>query len=310
MRAWTLRLTVAVALTAGSPPSSSDSVGVALASGGGQPAAGAIATASDQMLTADGVTLRYREAGSGDPVMFVHGYSATLESQIPLANALASTHRVVALDVRGFGKSSKFAEPERFGQLIVDDVVRLMDHLKIARGHLVGHSMGALISANVAARYPARVSSVTLIAGPFYRDKPTFSKETARWVADLEGGQGLTNFMLWLFPKMEPAVATGASAQALKVNDLPSLIAVMRTLPDLTIAGLSAPGVPAVVAVGTGDPLHPLSVTFANASPGAKLLEIEGADHVNVAANPDVMRAMRELIQRTTVTSGVRREAA
>jgi pimeloyl-ACP methyl ester carboxylesterase len=192
----------------------------------------------------------------------------------------------------------------------VDDVVRLMDHLKIPRAHLVGHSMGALISANVAARYPSRVSSVTLIAGPFYPDKATFTKETARWVADLEGGKGLANFMQWLFPKMEPAVATGASAQALKANDLPSLIAVMRTLPDLTIAGLSSPGVPAVVAVGTGDPLHPLSVDFANASANAKLLEIEGADHINVAANPDVIRAMRELIQRAAVTSGDWRDAA
>jgi pimeloyl-ACP methyl ester carboxylesterase len=217
---------------------------------------------------------------------------------------------VVALDVRGFGESSKFAEPARFGQVIVDDVVRLMDHLKIKRAHLVGHSMGALISANIAARYPARVASATLIAGPFYRDKPTFTKETAQWVADLEGGKGLTNFLQWLFPKMEPAMASGVSAQAMKDNDLPSLIAVMRTLPELAVAGLSAQNVPSVVAVGTGDPLHPLSLAFAKASPGAKVLEIDGADHLNIAASPEVLRAMRELIQRATVTSAGLRDAA
>ncbi len=179
------------------------------------------------MLTAGGVTLRYRELGTGDSVLLIHGYGAALESQTGLANTLASTNRVVALDVRGFGQSSKFAEPERFGQLMVDDVVRLMDHLKIARAHLVGHSMGALIAANVARRYPARVSSATLIAGPFYPDKATFTKEAAPWVADLESGKGLANFIQWLFPKMPPAMAAGVGGQAVKENDLPSLIATM-----------------------------------------------------------------------------------
>jgi pimeloyl-ACP methyl ester carboxylesterase len=275
-----------------------------------QPSASALAAATDQLFSADGVTLRYREAGTGDAVVLIHGYSATLESQLGFAKALASTNRVVALDVRGFGQSSKFAEPERFGQLMVDDVVRLMDHLKIARAHLVGHSMGALIAANVAARYPTRVASATLIAGPFYRDKPTFTKEAGRWVSDLEGGKDLANFLQWLFPKMEPAMATGMNAQAMKANDLPSLIAVMRTLPELAIAGLPAKTVAVVVAVGTGDPLHPLSVAFAESSPGAKLLEIPGADHVSIAANPEVVQAMRAAIAGKPAGTGRAREAA
>ena len=62
-----------------------------------------------------------------------------------------------------------------------------------------------MISATVVARYPARVS-------------------------------GLANFMQWLFPRMEPAVASSTSGQVHKGNDLGSLIAVMRTLPEPTIA--------------------------------------------------------------------------
>jgi pimeloyl-ACP methyl ester carboxylesterase len=307
MRFGVLSLTVSCALTLGVPLSISNTVIAAGAAG--QPAAGAFTTANDQMFSADGVSLRYREIGTGDPVVLIHGYSAALESQTGIANALASTNRVVALDVRGFGRSSKFGAPERFGQLIVDDVVRLMDHLKIARAHLVGHSMGALIAANVTARYPARVASATLIAGPFYPDKATFAKEAAPWVADLENGKGLVDFMRWLFPKMEPKMAAGMSGQAVKLNDLPSLIAVMRTLPELAISRLPAT-VPVVVAVGTGDPLHPLSVQFAKASPGANLLEIEGADHVSIAASPDVMRAMRAVIAGKPVGTGRLREAA
>lgn len=257
-----------------------------------------LATTPDRFLDKDGVSLRYRELGSGEPVLLIHGYSAALESMLGLGEPLAGAHRVVAFDVRGFGKSSKFADPSRFGQLMVDDVVQLMDHLKIARAHLVGHSMGALIAANVAARYPARVTSATLIAGPFHAEKQTFEKEVAPWLADLESGKGLGNFIQWLFPKIEPKMAGVIAAQALKTNDLPSLIGVMRTLPDLAIPGLRAAATNALVVVGTVDPLHPLSVGFAKASPGARLLELPGADHITVAANPETTRAMRELMQR------------
>jgi pimeloyl-ACP methyl ester carboxylesterase len=270
-----------------------------------------LVAAADQTLTSDGITLRYKDVGSGEAAVLIHGYSANLESLSAVASALTSTHRVIALDVRGFGKSSKFAEPARFGQSMTDDVVRLMDHLKITRAHLLGHSMGALIAANVASRYPARVASATLVAGPFYADRTTFEKESAKWVADLESGAGLTNFLQWLFPKMDAKIAAGASAMSVKQNDLPSLIAVMRSLPDLAIPGLKAPAVSPLVVVGTGDPLQPLSQSFAKASPGATLVEIDGADHINIVASPELLRSMKDQMQAASkATAKPQREAA
>jgi pimeloyl-ACP methyl ester carboxylesterase len=294
-----------------------DAWGSAYADGGmsAQPAATQmsgprLARAQEQYLKTDIVTLRYKEAGTGDAVVLLHGYTASLDSLAPFAEGLAASHRVIALDVRGFGKSSKFAEPGRFGQQMVDDVVRLLDHLKVSRAHLIGHSMGALIAANVAARYPTRVSSATLIAGPFYADKATFTKETSRWAEDLESGKGLTNFMQWLFPKIQPAMAAGMGAQAVIGNDLPSLIAVMKSLPELAIPGLKSADVPVLVVAGAGDPLHPLSLAFAKASTGARLLEADGADHVTVLANPGLGQAMRELMQAGTSRSPQERQAA
>lgn len=266
-----------------------------------QSPAAPIATAPDQTLTHDGVTIRYRDVGSGTAVLLIHGYSASLESLMAFGGPLTSSSRVVALDVRGFGRSSKFGEPTRFGQQMVDDVTRVMDHLQIDRAHLVGHSMGALIAANVAARYPKRVLSATLVAGLFYADAATFAKEVSPWVADLESGRGLANFLQWLFPAMPPQMAAGAGAGSLKANDLPSLIAVMRSLPQLAIAGVRA-DVPLLVAVGTADPLHPLSAPFVKASVKARLLEIDKADHLNVLAQPALANAMRE-VQATAATA-------
>lgn len=253
-----------------------------------------LASAPDQQFSADGVTLRYRDLGSGTPVVLIHGYTAALESMGGVARTLPDGYRQIALDVRGFGRSSKFGEASKFGQLMVDDVIRLMDHLKIERAHLIGHSMGALIAANAAARYPARVSSATLVAGPLYADEATMTKETGRWLADLESGAGLVNFMKWLFPAMKPEMAGMVNAGAMKSNDLPSLIATLRSLPTLALAGLAKNGSTALLIAGTGDPLFPLSPAFAKQSPGAKIVEVAGADHVSVITNPAAVTAIRE----------------
>jgi pimeloyl-ACP methyl ester carboxylesterase len=170
--------------------------------------------------------------------------------------------------------------------------------LKVARAHLIGHSMGASIAANVAARYPNRVSSATLVAGPFYADEATFSKETSRWTSDLESGKGLNNFMLWLFPAWKPEMAAMVNAGAMKANDLGSLIAVMRSLPKLAIAGVPKNGDQVLIVAGTGDPLFPLSTAFAKQSRGARMLEIAGADHVNVITNAQSVTAIREHLAR------------
>jgi pimeloyl-ACP methyl ester carboxylesterase len=255
-----------------------------------------LASAPDQQFTADDVTQRYRDLGSGTPVVLIHGYTAALESMAGVARTLPDGYRQIALDVRGFGRSSKFGDASKFGQLMVDDVIRLMDHLKLERAHLNGHSMGALIAANAAARYPARVSSATLVAGPFYADAATMEKETGRWLADLESGAGLVNFMKWLFPAMKPEMAGMVNAGAMKSNDLPSLIATLRSLPKLALAGLSKNGNTALLIAGTGDPLFPLSPAFATQSPGAKIVEVAGADHVSVITNPAAVTAIRERV--------------
>ena len=211
---------------------------------------------------------------------------------IGVANALPSTYRKVALDVRGFGRSTKFADASRFGQHMVDDVVRLMDHLKIQRAHLVGHSMGALIAANVAARYPARVTTAALVAGPFWVE-PEITTESRRWTTDLEAGTGLVNFIQWLLPGLNAQMAASTNAGMMKTNDQGSLTASMRELPKLAIAGLKDGG-KALLIAGTGDPLFPLSPTFAKQSPGSRMVEVAGANHIAVITNPQAVAAIAE----------------
>ena len=259
-------------------------------------ATASLATAADQQLTADGVSLRYRDVGTGDPIIFIHGYTATLESMLGVANALPADYRKVALDIRGFGRSTKFSEPSRFGQGMVDDVIHLMDQLNIQRAHLIGHSMGALIAANVVARYPARVSTAAFVAGPFWGE-PQITTESTRWTTDLENGNGLLNFFQWLFPGMDPKAAAATNAGTMKANDLGSLTAAMRSLPQLAITGLPKDGSRVLLVAGTADPLFPLSTAFAKQTPGAKLVEIAGANHISVIMAPEAVKAITAQLQ-------------
>jgi pimeloyl-ACP methyl ester carboxylesterase len=252
--------------------------------------------ARDQFLTVGDVRLRYREFGRGEPVVLLHGYAVSLDIWNWLGDSLALNHRVIALDERGFGQSSKFAEPARYGRAMGEDVVALLDQLHIKRAHLVGHSMGALVAGFVAAYHPERVATASLLGGPFYPDSAAFAGHTARWVTDLENGAGMVAFIRWIDPTMNDSSVRALDADLMAHNDVASLKAVMRAMGGLVIDANRARsiGVPAVAVVGTNDPLLPQSRAIVSSWPGARLVEVPGATHITVLWNPAVLAAVRE----------------
>jgi pimeloyl-ACP methyl ester carboxylesterase len=252
-----------------------------------------MSSAADQFFTAGDVTLHYREAGRGEPILMIHGYARNLDDWTGLSNGLARSHRVIALDVRGFGKSSKFGDPARFGPLMADDAIRLLDHLRIPQAHVVGQSMGALIVANIAARYPSRVMTATLISGPFFNAGAT---DEAAIGADLKAGKGITRFIQTIFPGMDSKTMADFNAQVLAQNDLASLIAVVGSLHTLDVTNGHAPKVPALIVCGTADSLLPASRQLAVWWPGARLVEASGANHATVIDSPETLAGIRTMI--------------
>ncbi len=112
--------------------------------------------ADEYYTTKDGVRIHYLVQGKGVPVVLIHGYTGNAEGnwfRNGIAQALARNHQVVALDCRNHGKSDK-PQPNGFGR--ADDVIELMDHLKIAKAHIHGYSMGGGIVAQLMARVPDR----------------------------------------------------------------------------------------------------------------------------------------------------------
>ena len=261
-------------------------------------ASATIGAAADQFFTSDGARLRYREAGRGDAVVLVHGLTRSLHDWVGVGDSLALDHRVIALDLRGFGQSTRFRTPSDFGPKMADDVVRLLDHLRLSRAHLVGHSLGAAIVADVAARYPDRVASASLVAGRYREGTPSFVRDDSGFVADVERGAGMVRFLKWLFPGMPDSVATALSAQTMAANDPAAIAATMRSMGGLMVPPDRAGAIkaPTLVAVGGRDPLIDDSRWLASWWPRAQLLVIPEADHANVAQRGEVLVAMRGLM--------------
>jgi pimeloyl-ACP methyl ester carboxylesterase len=109
----------------------------------------------------DGVRLYYEEAGHGIPVVFVHEYAGDYRSFEAQMRYFSRAHRCVSYSQRGYPPSDVPEQAARYGQDIArDDVLALMDALKIDKAHVVGHSMGAYTALHVGMHAPARCLSV------------------------------------------------------------------------------------------------------------------------------------------------------
>jgi pimeloyl-ACP methyl ester carboxylesterase len=113
------------------------------------------------ITTRDGVRLYYEEAGSGSAVVFVHEYAGDYRSWEAQMRYFSRAHRCVSYSQRGYPPSDVPEQAARYGRDIArDDVIALMDALKIDKTHVVGHSMGAYTALHVGMQAPTRCISV------------------------------------------------------------------------------------------------------------------------------------------------------
>ncbi|WP_047305890.1 alpha/beta fold hydrolase [Pseudomonas fluorescens] len=107
----------------------------------------------------NGIRLYYSKLGHGSPVVLLHGGLGNADYWGLQAKALAARHTVISVDSRGHGRSTRDARPYGY-DLMADDVIALLDQLKIPRADFVGWSDGAILGLDLAMRYPQRVGKV------------------------------------------------------------------------------------------------------------------------------------------------------
>jgi len=112
---------------------------------------------------ANGISIYYAVYGHGSPVILLHGGLANADYWGNQIKALAPYHTVIVMDSRGHGRSTRDSRPYGY-DLMADDVVALMDVLKVPKADIVGWSDGAILGLDLAIRYPGRVGKIFAFA--------------------------------------------------------------------------------------------------------------------------------------------------
>src|SRR4051794_26942236 len=122
--------------------------------------------------TDDGVRLHVEEAGSGEPVLFVHEFAGDHRSWEPQVRALSRRHRCITYAARGYPPSEVPEDPAAYSQeRAADDAAAVLDGLGIERAHVVGISMGGFCALHLGLRHPERARSL-VVAGTGYGAQP------------------------------------------------------------------------------------------------------------------------------------------
>jgi pimeloyl-ACP methyl ester carboxylesterase len=216
----------------------------------------------DRYFDSAGVALRYIEAGTGEAMLLLHSFTGNLDHDFVrpgLFAALAERDRTIASDLRGHGKSGKPHDPKKYGLEMALDVVRLLDHLHLARAHIVGYSLGAHIVAQLLSLHPERFITATLGGSPGRRH---WSDDDDRRIAieadELERGV-LRTQVLRLWPSAAPPPSEEEirvrTAKYLEGNDARALAALRRANCEQVISddALGSAGVPTLGLVGSHD---------------------------------------------------------
>ena len=263
----------------------------------------------DQFFESNGVRLRYVEQGSGPPVVLMHGYTGTLDRHF-IANgvfaSLAQDHRAIAFDLRGHGKSGKPHDPAAYGEVMAGDVVRLLDHLKLDRAHVVGYSLGAVIAARLATLHPARLLSVACVAQlPMREITPFFDTFASESVKELEGDLPFKSLALALLPPGATAPTDDEIrkmvAPLVAANDVKALAALWRGYRTLLTPddGLRAAKVPIMVLIGTEDGAASGVPALIKMHPEIRTLVVDGAQHggeQGVMRRPEFIPALKQFL--------------
>lgn len=135
-------------------------------------------------LETGGLRIRYKRAGSGTPVLLLHGWGGTIESFEPVFQALAPSFDTVAIDFPGHGQSS--LPPGAWG---VSDFLGLtldvMDQLQLRRPHIVSHSFGGRVTIKLAAGHPERAGKLLFTAGAGVASRLTIGRSLKKSAASL-----------------------------------------------------------------------------------------------------------------------------
>lgn len=267
----------------------------------------AAAAAEDRYLDARGVRIRYVERGAGTPVVLVHGFTGSIERSwidTGVLPELARGYRVIALDLRGHGKSDAPHEPAAY-EHIATDVIALMDHLGVERGHIVGYSLGGIIALKLLTTHPERFLSAVVGAAAYRRSR----SERADREADAAAREIEMGIYRALIVSTAPTDEPAPTEEVIRMRsaaipgDRKAHAALMHARRALLVtdADIAAVRVPTLAIVGAADPQLPRVKAMQMVWPALAVEVVPGATHPTVhprglPRRPEFLAAIRAWI--------------
>jgi pimeloyl-ACP methyl ester carboxylesterase len=263
---------------------------------------------ADTLFDSKGVKIRYVSEGKGEAVVLIHGWmgDSGMWGKDKSGNTKLNTEngdgfQLIALDCRGHGKSDKLYDPAQYGEEMAADVVRLLDHLKIDKAHLIGYSSGAFIAGKVAATHPDRVRSLVYAAqAPIIKrmkvdgEKVTGTSEVEIFAKLVDEGKDLGEYILAVSPakpKPTPEQAKLYAHLLFNGKDVKAFAAAGRSFPKLAVTGdeLKKCTAPVLFIHGANESDYVKeSVAIARKALGrGEIKVIEGADHITTLVKPE-----------------------
>ena len=227
------------------------------------------------------VEIAYLDEGEGDPIVLIHGFASSKNVNwvYPLwvSTLTKAGYRVIALDNRGHGESSKLYDPEQYSiGAMAGDARALMDHLTIERADMMGYSMGGRITAYLALNDPQRIRSailggigMTMIVG----GGPGENVASALEAASLDD-------------VTDPMGRTFRAFADQTRSDRRALAACLRGSRRLmTREEAAAIKLPTLIAVGTTDDVAGSAHELGQIIPGSQVLDIPNRDHMRAVGD-------------------------
>ena len=253
-----------------------------------------------ESFDSNGVQIYFVDKGRGAPVVLLHGFTGSYgrhwESPGVMDALEKAGYRVIAMDCRGHGQSGKPHDSRQYGLEMVQDVIRLLDRLKIEQAHIVGYSMGGAIASQLLVRYPGRLLTVTLLGAGWEGEDLT--SLNSRMLSMAEGfARRDASALIRGVTSGGQSEPTDQQVSALNEslfarNDGEALAAAARgMLPlfEVSAASLRAAKLPVLAIIGEQDGNITAVKRMADVMPQLEVVTIPGATHatsVRPAAEP------------------------
>ena len=262
----------------------------------------------DKYINANGVKIRYIEAGKGAAIVLLHGGTSNLESWTSrgVVDNLAKDFRVIAFDARGHGKSDSPRDPAAYGRQQALDVVRILDALKIERAHIIGFSLGSSTVAQLLTLHPERFLTGVQVAGagrtPEEANDPRIETEAAEIARDcISRSRVMRQAPAGMKPTEEDIQQRVVACRADKTFDPLAVAASLRGYKDQAVTNeqMATVKVPTLGIVGTLDHTLKAMQALKTIRPGMKLVLLEGVSHTGktgIQGDPRLVSEIRTFI--------------